>query len=126
MSFSPNFLSVTLRQNGGREMLVVQGVTKGKPDEVQAIYVGLAHGDKDLVQPSGDTAGAHGPIGLRPDGELRSAASAEAPNGEEWKVTISQPRRKVKRGEQVVVIGVGVPMRSATRPRFWHQTLKVE
>ena len=126
MPFSPNFAKITIRQDGTREVLVVEGVTTGNPNGLKEIYVGLAHGTKDLVQPSGDAAGAQAPVGLKPDGAIRSAAAAEAPNGTAWKATISQTRPKVKLGEKVMVIGVGVPTKSSTRPRFWHQTLTVE
>lgn len=126
MSFSPNFAKITVRQDGKRQVLVVEGATEGNPNELKEIYVGLAHGPNDLVQPSGDAAGAHAPVGLKPAGELHSAAAADAPNGATWKATISQPRRKVKPGEKVVVMGVGVPTSSRARPRFWHQTLTVK
>jgi hypothetical protein len=125
VSFSPNFAKITIRQDGTREVLVVEGVTTGNPNGLKEIYVGLAHGTKDLVQPSGDAAGAQ-PVGLKPQGTIASAATAEAPNGATWKATISQTRPKVKAGEKVVVIGVGVPTSSRARPRFWHQTLTVK
>jgi hypothetical protein len=126
VSFSPNFAKITIHQDGTREVLVIEGATDGNPNELKEIYVGLAHGAKDLVQPSGDAAGAQAPVGLKPAGEIHSAAVAEAPNGVRWKATISQPRPKVKLGEKVVVMGVGVPTSSRARPRFWHETLTVE
>ena len=126
MSFSPNFAKITIHQDGTREVLVIEGATDGNPNELKEIYVGLAHGTKDLVQPSGDAAGAQAPVGLKPDGAIRSAAAAEAPNGAAWKATISQTRPKVKAGEKVVVMGVGVPTSSRRRPSFWHETLTVE
>jgi hypothetical protein len=124
--FSPNFAKITIRQDGTREVLVVEGTTKGNPNGLKEIYVGLAHGTRDLVQPSGDAAGAKTPVGLKPDGTIASAAAADAPNGATWKATISQTRPKVKPGEKVMVIGVGVPTSSRARPRFWHQTLTVK
>jgi hypothetical protein len=126
VSFSPNFAAITIHRDGTREVLVIEGATAGNPNELKEIYVGLAHGAKDLVQPSGDGAGAPAPVGLKPDGEIHSAAAADAPNGATWKATISQTRPKVKPGEKVVVIGVGVPTSSRARPRFWHTTLTVK
>src|SRR6266540_4929686 len=123
MGLSPNFVKVTLRKQQGREVLVVDGVTPEDPDKVKAIYVGLAHGKKNIIPPaSGDAAPANAPIALQPDGEIKSAAPADAPNGSTWTATISQPRPKVKVGEKVVVIGVGVPTSNRARPVFWHRT----
>jgi hypothetical protein len=124
VSFSPNFAKITIRKDGTREVLVIEGATAGNPNGLKEIYVGLAHGAKDLVQPSGDAASA--PVGLKPAGEIHSAAAADAPNGATWKATISQTRPKVKPGDKVVVMGVGVPTSSRARPRFWHQTLTVK
>jgi hypothetical protein len=127
MSFSPNFVSVKLRTANGRERLIVQGVTEGDPDALKDIYVGLAHGKRNLVPaPRGDAAGADRPVALQPEGKIRSAAQAEAPNGVNWKATIAQESSKVKRGEKVVVIGAAVPVSTRARPFFWHQTLTVE
>jgi hypothetical protein len=125
MSFSPNFVKVTLRRNGTSEKLIIQGETDGDPNELTAIYVAMAHG-RNFVEPAhGEAAGAHRPLALKPEGEIKSTAPADAPNGTQWKVTLSQTRPKVKVGDTVLVIGVGVPTRSTRRPVFWHQTLSV-
>jgi hypothetical protein len=127
MSFSPNFVNVTLRVNAkGKQSLVVQGVTAGDPDEVQAIYVGLAHGNANFVAPAqGDAAGPNAPVELQPQGAIKAAASAKTPNGDSWKATITSVDPNVAAHEKVLVIGVAVPTSTRKRPFFWHQTLTI-
>ncbi|SRR5690242_7358742 len=128
MSFSPNFLSVTLRQNANSTKLVVQGATGGNPDEVTAIYVGIAHGKGNFVRAPrrGPAAGVQPPVELQPQGDIQAAAKATSPNGKSWKATIAQTDPEVKAKERVVVIGVAVPRAKTKPPFFWHQTITVE
>jgi hypothetical protein len=127
MGLSPNFAAIRIDQdNDGREVLVVDGVTKENPGRFKAIYVALAHGKANIVPPPrGDAAGANSPLALQPEGEIKSAAPADAPDSKSWIATIAQPRTKVKRDDRVLVIGVAVPVSSRARPLFWHETLTV-
>jgi hypothetical protein len=111
-----NFTSVTLRVNPDRsQQLVIEGATD-KPQEVKEIYVGLAHGKRQL------SVSANGAVGLPPAGKERELVKAVAGAGATWKATIEKPSPRLSIGEQVLVVGVAMLKARGEPPVFWHQT----
>jgi hypothetical protein len=125
MSFSANFVQVTLRSETGGEVLVVEGTSEAIPasdlDRVVSMHVALARPD-ELLEVARRTPGD----GKAADpAALRNAPVTSAVGAEDWSARIPQDPGAPGAGTQVLVIGVAV-LQDPAESSSWAQSITIQ
>jgi hypothetical protein len=121
MPAAGNFTRITLGQDdNGDATLFVEGATD-LPDEVEAIYIALAHGEhKETLLGATSPGKAQG----KPH-DLPSAAVPGAAGASKWIAAFAQDEHPYEVGDTVLAVGVVVASQDGEPPAFWHQALTV-
>jgi hypothetical protein len=117
MPAAGNFTRITLGQDdNGDAKLFVEGATD-RPDEVEAIYIALAHGpDKQTLLGATESSRSH---------DLPSVAVPSADGASKWIAAFAQGEPPYEVGDAVLAVGVIVTNQEGEPPAFWHQALTV-
>jgi hypothetical protein len=117
MPAAGNFTRITLGEDDERDAkLFVEGATD-RPDDVEAIYIALAHRDDMRTR-----LGATGPSKAQ---DLPSVAVPRAAGASKWIAAFAQVEPPYEVGDTVLAVGVIVANQDGEPPAFWHQALTV-
>jgi hypothetical protein len=115
MPFTGNFTSVMLGADEGGAMTLKVNGTSQQPDDVEQIYVSVAHADAKKTLLSTDLKGVAGEL---PCGTVAAKGSTG------WTVVLGQADPAYKLNETVLLVGVMVGA-DGEPPFSWHETMKI-